>query len=102
MADPFIIEASESEIRKEKEKARVLRKTRWWQQRVSRGICHYCGQKFPSPQMTMDHIVPLIRGGKTTRGNVVPSCKECNRKKKYFLPVEWEEYLQNARKKSSE
>jgi len=29
MADPFIIEASESEVRKEKEKARVLRKTRW-------------------------------------------------------------------------
>jgi 5-methylcytosine-specific restriction endonuclease McrA len=33
----------------------------------------------------MDHIVPLIRGGKTTRGNVVPACKECNNKKKYLL-----------------
>jgi 5-methylcytosine-specific restriction protein A len=102
MADPFIIEASESEVRKEKEKARVLRKTRWWQQRLARGICHYCGQKFPPPQLTMDHIVPLIRGGKTTRGNVAPACKECNRKKKYFLPIEWEEYLQNTVKKSSE
>ena len=102
MPDPFIIEASESEVRKEKEKARVLRKTRWWHQCLARGICHYCGQNFPAAQLTMDHIVPLIRGGKTTRGNVVPSCKECNSKKRYLLPIEWEEYLQNTVKKSSE
>jgi 5-methylcytosine-specific restriction endonuclease McrA len=43
----------------------------------------------------MDHIVPMARGGKSTKGNVVPSCKECNNKKKYMLPVEWEEYLQS-------
>jgi len=102
MPDAFIIEASGSEIRKEKGKARLLRKTRWWQQRLARGVCHYCGRKIPSDHLTMDHIVPLIRGGKTTRGNVVPSCKECNRKKKYLLPVEWEEYLQNTVKKNSE
>jgi 5-methylcytosine-specific restriction endonuclease McrA len=41
----------------------------------------------------MEHIVPLIRGGKTTKSNVVPSCKECNTEKKYLLPVEWEAYL---------
>ena len=102
MPEPFIIEASESEIRKEKEKARILRKTRWWQQRLARGICHYCGQKFPSAHLTMDHIVPLIRGGKTTRGNVVPCCKECNRKKKYLLLMEWEEYFRNTGKQISE
>lgn len=42
----------------------------------------------------MDHIVPIIRGGKSTKGNVVPSCKECNNQKKHMLPLEWEEYLQ--------
>jgi 5-methylcytosine-specific restriction endonuclease McrA len=41
----------------------------------------------------MDHVVPLIRGGRSRRGNVVPACKECNNKKKSLLPVEWEEYL---------
>ncbi len=41
----------------------------------------------------MDHVVPVIRGGKSSRGNVVPSCKECNNKKKHMLPIEWEEYL---------
>jgi len=41
----------------------------------------------------MDHVVPIIRGGKTTRANCVPACKECNSRKKHLLPVEWEEYL---------
>ncbi len=86
MAASFIIAISEREIRQEKEKARALRKTRWWQQRLARGLCHYCGQRVPPDRLTMDHIVPLIRGGKTTRGNVVPSCKECNNQKRYLLP----------------
>jgi len=43
----------------------------------------------------MDHVVPLVREGRTTRGNVVPACKSCNDKKKYLLPIEWEEYLRN-------
>ncbi len=43
----------------------------------------------------MDHIVPMARGGKSTKGNVVPACKECNNKKRYMLPIEWEEYLQS-------
>lgn len=97
MADPFIVQVSEGEIKKEKEKARALRKTRWWQQRVARGICYYCGRKFPPAQLTLDHIVPLVRGGKTTKGNVAPVCKECNNKKKYLLPMEWGEYLKKRR-----
>jgi hypothetical protein len=34
------------------------------------------------------------------QGNVVPACKECNTKKKYLLPLEWEEYLNCLREKS--
>jgi len=41
----------------------------------------------------MDHIVPVTRGGKASRNNVVPCCKECNSRKKYLLPMEWQEYL---------
>jgi len=41
----------------------------------------------------MDHVVPLTRGGKSTKGNLVPACKACNSKKKYLLPIEWDEYL---------
>jgi 5-methylcytosine-specific restriction endonuclease McrA len=50
-------------------------------------------------ELTLDHIVPIIRGGKSTRGNCVPSCKECNNRKKHLLPIEWEEYLQRLKEK---
>lgn len=46
----------------------------------------------------MDHIVPLARGGKSTKGNVVPACKDCNTKKKRFLPLEWVEYMDRLAK----
>lgn len=95
----FIIEVSEQEIRREKEKARELRKTRWWKNMVARGVCHYCGATFLPEELTMDHLVPIVRGGKSTRGNVVPACKECNSKKKYLLPVEWEEFLETIGKR---
>ena len=36
----------------------------------------------------MDHLVPLARGGKSSKGNVVPACKSCNTNKKYHLPEE--------------
>lgn len=41
----------------------------------------------------MDHIVPVSRGGRSTKGNVVACCKECNSAKKQLLPMEWEAYL---------
>ena len=91
--DYFIIETSEQEIKREKEKARELRKTQWWKNRVAKGICHYCGGVFPPADLTMDHLVPIIRGGKSVRGNVASACKECNNKKKHMLPLEWEDYL---------
>ncbi len=41
----------------------------------------------------MDHLVPLGRGGKSVKGNLVPACKDCNNKKKIMLPLEWDEYM---------
>ena len=98
MTDPFIPQAEEEEIKREREKAKALRKTRWWKQRLAQETCYYCQRRFPPSELTMDHIVPLIRGGKSTRGNVVPVCKECNSRKKYLLPMEWEEYMKNFQK----
>lgn len=83
----------DEEIRREKEKARRLRKTHWWNRRIEKGICHYCRRQVGRENLTMDHVVPLARGGRSNKGNLVPACKECNNKKKYLLPVEWEEYL---------
>ncbi|GFO60381.1 HNH endonuclease [Geomonas silvestris] len=91
--DYFIVTATEEEIKRERNKARELRKSQWWKNRVAKGICHYCRGSFPPDELSMDHIVPVIRGGTSSRGNVVPCCKECNNRKKHMLPIEWEEYL---------
>jgi 5-methylcytosine-specific restriction endonuclease McrA len=90
---PFIVSVSEEEIRRERQKARELRASQWWKRRRSSGLCHYCGNKFSPRSLTMDHIVPIARGGKSTKGNVVPACKDCNTKKKHRLLMEWEEYV---------
>ena len=87
----------EETIRRERAKARELRKTRWWQQKTASGTCYYCGCQVAHPQLTMDHLVPLSRGGRSTKDNLVPSCKDCNNKKKTMLPVEWDEYLNRKR-----
>lgn len=82
--------ADPAHIKKEREKARELRKTRWWQQLVAAGLCYYCGEKFSRDELTMDHKVPLARGGKSTKSNIVVSCKECNSSKKSKTPAELE------------
>jgi len=88
MTDWIEIDRDEKHIAREKAKAKELRKSGWWKQQLAMGLCHYCGQKFPPEELTMDHIVPIVRGGKSQKGNVVPACKECNNKKKYLTPVE--------------
>ncbi|ABW66921.1 HNH endonuclease [Desulfosudis oleivorans Hxd3] len=85
-------------IRREKNKARDLRQTQWWKQRLAKGTCYYCGKPFRPAELTMDHVVPLSRGGKTTKGNVVPACKSCNTQKQQLVPVEWEAYLKTIQK----
>jgi 5-methylcytosine-specific restriction endonuclease McrA len=100
--DYFIIEVSEEDIRREKEKARELRKTRWWRNRVAKGICSYCGGSSPPEELTMDHLVPVIRGGRSVRGNVATACKECNNRKKHMLPLEWEEYMEGKGQKAKD
>ena len=59
-----------------------------------RYACAYCGSR--TKPITMDHVVPLSRGGKSTKGNLVPACKTCNNNKKSLLPMEWEAYLNSV------
>ena len=100
--DPFAYNLEEEDLKRERSKARELRESQWWKRRVAKGKCHYCGDTVPPKELTMDHIVPISRGGKSTRGNVAPCCKTCNNTKKQLLPMEWEEYLTKARTKSDE
>ncbi len=93
--DPFFAFTGVDDIfiRKEKAKARELRKTRWWKNKIAQGICHYCRSRTPRQELTMDHIVPLARGGSSIKSNLAAACKSCNTKKKTMLPQEWEEYM---------
>lgn len=45
-----------------------------------KGRCAYCGKR-PS-QLTIDHVVPLAKGGTHTPENLVPACKACNSAKR--------------------
>ena len=93
--DPFYFEIDEREIKKQRSKARDLRKSQWWIRKCDKGLCHYCNKPIPPKDLTMDHLVPVIRGGKSTKGNLVTSCKDCNTKKKQMMPIEWEEYMRS-------
>ncbi|MBN2809739.1 MAG: HNH endonuclease [Deltaproteobacteria bacterium] len=88
MSDWIEIETDDRHVRREREKARQLRRTQYWQGLLQKGVCHYCGRSFPPQALTMDHVVPLARGGRSVRGNIVPCCKACNNQKKYRTPVE--------------
>lgn len=96
-SDPFAFHSTDEDLRREKQKARDLRASQWWKRQCAKGVCHYCGRPTPAGELTMDHVVPLARGGRSTRGNVVPCCKTCNTNKKELLPMEWETYLERVR-----
>jgi 5-methylcytosine-specific restriction endonuclease McrA len=91
--NPIFDDWDESGLKRERHKARELRQSQWWKRRCAKGRCHYCGHDVPAGELTMDHVVPLARGGKSTKGNVVPACKSCNNQKKQLLPMEWQDYL---------
>ena len=101
MTDPYHFSIEEADLKRERRKARELRQSQWWKRKCARGICFYCQCRFPARELTMDHVVPIARGGRSTKGNLVPACKDCNNQKKQLLPMEWEAYL-NQRRTSSE
>ena len=97
----YFITADDEHIKREKAKAREMRNSQWWKRKRSTGLCYYCNRKFKPGALTMDHLLPIVRGGKSVHGNIVPACKDCNNKKKYFLPMEWEEYLVSLKNEES-
>ena len=94
MMDPYDVSVDEAARRRERRKARELRQSQWWKRCCAKGVCHYCSRPTPPRDLTMDHIVPLARGGRSTKGNLVPACKDCNNRKKSLLPMEWDAYIE--------
>jgi len=101
-AERFVPEGDAAGARREKAVARELRQSGWWKRRIADGHCHYCHREVGARNLTLDHVVPLIRGGRSVRGNVVPACKDCNTAKKSLLPWEWDTYLLRLGQSDSE
>lgn len=62
--------------------------SRDWKRMVDRhgSTCFYCGRKGP---VTMDHVMPVSRGGTHSVGNLVPACANCNSSKRHRTVMEW-------------
>jgi hypothetical protein len=44
-------------------------------------ICLYCGERFAAHDLSRDHVIPLVKGGRDRWTNVVTACKHCNSSK---------------------
>ena len=88
MGDWLDIQADPVHVKRERQRARELRQTDWWRAELRKGVCHYCGKNVGAANLTMDHVVPVARGGKSVRSNCVPCCKACNNAKKAMTPAE--------------
>lgn len=60
----------------------------WYEIQKKHGFkCHYC--QTDKKTLTLDHVIPLARGGKHTISNIVPCCPSCNSSKNDKLLEEW-------------
>ncbi len=50
--------------------------------------CCYCGKRFPTSELNLDHVIPRSRGGGTDWSNIVTACIPCNLKKGNRTPQE--------------
>lgn len=50
------------------------------------GFCCYCVEQKP---LTLDHVIPLSKGGADAEHNIVPCCQSCNSSKNNTELVEW-------------
>lgn len=92
--DDLFIPADPDLMEQERRKARELKRGAWWKGQVGEGRCHYCRKSCPPRELTMDHVIPLVRGGRTSKGNVVPACPECNRLKRNLSSEGWKAHLE--------
>jgi 5-methylcytosine-specific restriction endonuclease McrA len=59
-----------------------------------RNTCQFCGKLFPASELTLDHVMPRSRGGRSTWENLVACCYTCNNRKGDRTPEEAGIHLQ--------
>ena len=53
-----------------------------------KNCCQYCGKRFNTKELNLDHVIPKSRGGRETWENLVCTCVSCNNRKGNRLPEE--------------
>lgn len=74
-----------------KKTQRVKRKQNYKKVRAAmhrRGLnsCHWCGKPLTLETSTLDHVIPLYRGGLDHDNNRVLACHECNHDRGHEMP----------------
>ena len=60
-------------------------------------VCYYCGKNIIDPDdLTVDHKIPVARGGQTVEFNLVIRCKNCNLTKSNLNESEYRSILNEA------
>jgi hypothetical protein len=57
--------------------------------------CAYCGKRIFKSNITVDHVLPRVRGGTETLENLLPACRDCNQHKGDQTLSEWRNDLEN-------
>ena len=106
ISDPIPMPAQHvKEIQSEDMSKRIVfpQETRMSVYNQSEGRCVYCGRFIPFDEMTIDHIVPLSKGGTNYEKNLQCCCKECNLMKQDLLECDFykkmKEILKNQKNK---
>jgi len=77
-----------------------------------RHVCAYCGGRYPTDDLTREHIVPFAQGGRDHWMNVVTACRDCNHQKANrtpeqahmpllfapYIPTLWEDFILRNRR----
>ena len=57
-------------------------------------VCHYCGKQINNKdELTVDHVIPVSKGGEHAKDNFVISCKACNSEKASLNVERYTEFL---------
>ena len=66
-----------------------------WQKLYSADTCYYCGKHIEGRDKTVDHKIPISRGGTNARENLVMCCQSCNSHKNNRTESEYYEWRKN-------
>jgi 5-methylcytosine-specific restriction enzyme A len=59
-----------------------------------RDQCQSCGQTQVQVNLTVDHIIPLARGGSNDISNLQTLCQQCNQRKRHYLDPRFKRHFE--------